>query len=190
MPFSFTPTEFLEVIIVEPKAFPDERGFFMEIYKQSDFAAHGITDAFIQGNFSRSSRDTLRGLHYQKEPKAQGKLVYTMAGEVFDVVVDIRKGSPMFGKWLGISLSSTNRKILYVPRGFAHGFCVVSEEADVMYMTTVEYAPDYEAGVRWNDPDLGINWPISEPKLSTRDKNWPWLKNADNNFRYSVRSRQ
>jgi dTDP-4-dehydrorhamnose 3,5-epimerase len=124
-------------------------------------------------------------LHYQKEPKAQGKLVYTMEGEVFDVVVDIRKGSPMFGKWLGIPLSSKNRKMLYVPRGFAHGFCVISVEAAVCYMTTKEYAPECEAGIRWNDPDLAIDWPVADPLIAARDQNWPALRAADNNFTYS-----
>ena len=184
MPFRFTPTQLTEVIIVEPRVFPDERGFFMETYKKSDFAAHGITDVFVQGNQSRSSKGTLRGLHYQKDPKGQGKLVRAMGGEIFDVVVDIRKGSPSYGNWLAVTLSSTNQKMLYVPRGFAHGFCVMSEQADVFYMTTEEYAPDYEAGICWNDPDLGIDWPIGDPKLSKRDKNWPRLRAADNNFQY------
>src|SRR5439155_828929 len=138
------------VIIVEPRIFPDERGFFVETYKKSDFAAHGIADVFVQGNFSRSSKGTLRGLHYQKVPKEQGKLVRAMGGEIFDVVVDIRKGSPSYGNWLAVTLSSINQKMLYVPRGFAHGFCVMSEQADVFYMTTEEYAPDYEAGICWN----------------------------------------
>ena len=184
MPFRFTPTKFAEVMVVDPKVFPDERGFFMETYKRSDLAAHGITDAFVQTNQSRSSRDTLRGLHYQKNPKSQGKLVRTLSGEVFDVVVDIRKGSPTYGEWLGFSLSSTNNRMLYVPRGFAHGFCVLSEQADILYMVTEEYAPECEAGIIWNDRDLGIDWPIAEPMLSARDKNWPSLRAADNNFQY------
>src|SRR5919108_2290379 len=186
MPFRFTPTKFAEVMIVEPRVFPDERGCFMETYKRSEFTATGITDVFVQGNWSRSSKGTLRGLHYQKEPKGQGKLVGVMAGEIFDVVVDIRKGSPTHGKWLGATLSAKNRKMLYVPRGFAHGFCVLSEQADVVYMATEEYAPDCEAGICWNDPDLGIDWPIVAPNLSTRDQNLPRLRDADNNFTYGM----
>ena len=178
MPFRFIPTEMSGVMIVEPRVFPDERGFFIETYKRSEFAAHGITDVFVQGNWSRSSKGTLRGLHYQKEPKGQGKLVGAMAGEIFDVVVDIRKGSPKYGKWLGIKLSSKGQKMLYVPRGFAHGFCVVSEEADVVYMATAEYAPDCEAGICWNDPDLGIDWPIANPILSPKDAGAPPLQKA------------
>jgi dTDP-4-dehydrorhamnose 3,5-epimerase len=188
MPFRFAETEFRDVVVIEPTVFPDGRGFFKETYKRSEFATHGITDSFVQTNHSRSSRGTLRGLHYQKEPKGQGKLVLTIDGEVFDVVVDIRKGSPSYGKWLGVTLSSVNHRMLYVPRGFAHGFCVVSEEADVLYMTTAEYAQDYEAGIRWNDSDVGINWPVSEPKLSARDQNWPSLRDSDNNFVYATGS--
>jgi dTDP-4-dehydrorhamnose 3,5-epimerase len=157
----------------------------METYKRSDLAVQGITDTFVQANQSRSSKDTLRGLHYQKEPKSQGKLVRTLSGEVFDVVVDIRKGSPTYGEWLGVSLSSKNNRMLYVPRGFAHGFCVLSDEADILYLVTEEYAPDCEAGIIWNDRDLGIDWPIAEPKLSKRDKNWPSLRGADSNFQYA-----
>ncbi len=184
MPFRFTETRFTEVKIIEPAMFPDERGFFMETYKRSALAAHGITDLFVQANQSRSSKDTLRGLHYQKEPKSQGKLVRTLNGEVFDVIVDIRKGSSTYGAWLGISLSSTNHRMLYVPAGFAHGFCVLSEQADIQYMVTEEYAPECEAGIAWNDRDLAIDWPVAEPKLSVRDKNWPSLRAADNNFEY------
>jgi dTDP-4-dehydrorhamnose 3,5-epimerase len=184
MPFRVSATRFAEVLIVEPGVFPDERGFFMEAYKRSELAAHGITDTFIQINQSRSSRDTLRGLHYQKEPKSQGKLVRTLDGEVFDVVVDIRKGSPRYGQWLGVALSSTNNRMLYVPRGFAHGFCVLSEQADILYMVTEEYAPDCEAGIIWNDAELGIDWPVAEPKLSLRDRSWPSLRDADSNFEY------
>ena len=186
MPFRFTPTEISGVMIVEPRVFRDERGFFIETYKRSEFAAHGITDVFVQGNWSRSSKGTLRGLHYQKDPKGQGKLVGAMAGEIFDVIVDIRKGSPNYGKWLGVTLASKSHKMLYVPRGFAHGFCVVSEAADVVYMATAEYAPDCEAGICWNDPDLGIEWPIADPNLSRRDQNLPRLRDADNNFGYAV----
>jgi dTDP-4-dehydrorhamnose 3,5-epimerase len=184
MPFRFIPTEISEVLIVEPRVFADDRGFFMETYKRSEFAEHGIAEAFIQGNHSKSTKGILRGLHYQKHPKAQGKLLRALSGEIYDVVVDIRQGAPTFGKWVGVTLSSENKKMLYVPVGFAHGFCVVSEEAEISYMTTEEYAPECEAGICWNDPHLNIRWPIDKPQLSTRDRNWPGLKCADHNFRY------
>ncbi|MGH7818126.1 MAG: dTDP-4-dehydrorhamnose 3,5-epimerase [Candidatus Binatia bacterium] len=186
MPFRFIKTEISEIVVVEPRVFPDERGFFMETYKRSEFAAQGIDEVFVQVNHSRSSKGTLRGLHYQKHPKAQGKLVRAVAGEIFDVAVDIRQGAPTFGKSVVVSLSSENKKILYVPAGFAHGFCVVSDEAEIAYMTTAEYAPECEAGVRWDDPALAISWPLDDPKLSNRDLGWPFLKDADNNFHYDA----
>jgi dTDP-4-dehydrorhamnose 3,5-epimerase len=145
----------------------------METYKRSEFEAAGLTVTLVQENHSRSSAGTLRGLHYQREPKAQGKLVRVVRGEVFDVAVDIRKGSPTFGQWVGVTLSADNRKSIYVPPGFAHGFCVVSPDADVIYKTTEEYAPDHELGIPWNDPALGIDWPVAAPTLSERDRHWP-----------------
>ena len=186
MPFRFIKTEIPEIVVVEPRVFPDERGFFMEAYKRSEFAAQGIDGVFVQVNHSKSTKGILRGLHYQKHPKAQGKLVRAVAGEIFDVAVDIRQGGPTFGKSVVVSLSSENKKILYVPAGFAHGFCVVSDEAEIAYMTTAEYAPECEAGIRWDDPDLAIGWPITTPELSSRDLGWPRLKDADNNFLYSA----
>lgn len=185
MPFRFTRTEIPEIMIVEPRVFPDERGFFMETYKRSEFAAQGIEESFVQMNHSKSSKGILRGLHYQKRPKAQGKLVHALAGEIFDVAVDIRRGAPTFGKSVAVSLSAENKKMLYVPAGFAHGFCVVSEEAAIAYMTTEEYAPECEAGIRWDDPQLAIAWPIAAPRLSSRDQAWPGFQGADNNFLYS-----
>jgi len=184
MPFRFSRLELPEVILIEPKVFSDDRGFFMETYKYSEFSQNGIAERFVQGNHSHSPRDTLRGLHYQKGPKAQGKLVRTAVGEVFDVVVDIRKGSPRYGRWLAVSLSAENKKMLYVPPGFAHGACVVSAEASLLYMVTEEYAPECEAGVAWNDPALAIAWPAEHPLLSARDRAWPCLSDADNNFIY------
>jgi dTDP-4-dehydrorhamnose 3,5-epimerase len=186
MPFNFTRTAIPEVLVIEPRVFSDLRGFFMETYKRSEFVAEGLTETFVQSNHSRSSKGILRGLHYQKHPHAQGKLVRALAGEIYDVAVDIRQGSPTLGKWVAVSLSSESKKMLYVPVGFAHGFCVVSEEAEVSYMGTEEYAPAYEAGVIWNDPDLGIDWPIAEPELSARDRAWPRLREADNNLRFAV----
>ena len=185
MAFRFVGTVIPEVKIIEPQVFADERGFFMETYKRSEFVALGIDEIFVQANRSKSPRGVLRGLHFQKEPKAQGKLVQALAGEVFDVAVDIRRRAPTFGRSVVIKLSSENKRILYVPAGFAHGFCVISSEAEVSYMTTVEYAPECEAGIRWNDPDLAIDWPIANPQLSNRDLAWPCLKDADNNFYYN-----
>ena len=184
MPFRFTATAIRDVVVIEPRVFPDERGFFMETYKHSEFAAHGIDEIFVQCNQSSSARGTLRGLHYQREPKAQGKLVRTLSGEIYDVVVDLRRGSPTYGKWFGLGLSAADKQMLYVPRGFAHGFCVTSDKAEVAYMTTAEYAPELEAGVIWSDPELSIDWPIRKPELSARDRAWPALKQAENNFRY------
>ena len=186
MPFRFTRLSIPEVILIEPLVFRDQRGFFMETYKRSEFAAEGITETFVQGNHSKSFRGTLRGLHYQKYPKAQGKLVRALSGEIHDVMVDLRLGGPTYGKWVAMTISAEDKKMLYVPGGFAHGFCVISEEAEVLYSATEEYAPDCEAGVVWNDPDLKIEWPIAEPRLSNRDRAWPRLKDADNNFSYAA----
>ena len=184
MPFEFRRLEIPDVVLIQPKAFPDERGFFMETYKLSEFVANGMTSAFVQDNHSRSTRGVLRGLHYQKNPKAQGKLVRVIVGEVFDVAVDIRKGSPTHGKWVGQSLSAENRRIMYCPPGFAHGFCVMSENAEVVYKVTEEFTPETEAGVAWADPEIGVEWPLADPIVSPRDREWPSLRDADNNFTY------
>jgi len=184
MPFTYKRLDIPEVILVEPKVFPDERGFFMETYKYSEFAANGIPQRFVQDNFSHSVRGVLRGLHYQKVPAVQGKLVMVVRGEIFDVAVDIRKGSPTYGRWVGVRLSSENRRMLWVPEGFAHGFVVLSEEADVMYKVTSEYAPELDRGIRWNDPEIGIDWPVKNPILSPKDNTQPFLAEADNNFVY------
>ena len=184
MPFRFTRTAIPDVVIIEPPVFSDERGFFMETYKRSEFAAYGIAENFVQCNHSKSERGILRGLHYQKHPKAQAKLVRAASGEIYDVVVDLRSGSPTYGQWFGATLSAENRKMLYVPGGFAHGFCVTSAEAEILYMATAEYAPELEAGVIWNDSELAIDWPIAKPVLSPRDRAWPALKFADRNFNY------
>ena len=184
MPFRFSRLDLPEVVLIEPKVFPDDRGFFLETYKYSEFARNGIEERFVQENHSHSSRRTLRGLHYQKNPKAQSKIVRVVVGVIFDVVVDIRKGSPRYGQWMGVNLSAENQKMLYIPAGFAHGACVVSQEAGLLYMVTGEYAPECEAGVIWNDPAIGINWPVKEPILSSRDQAWPPLLDADNNFVY------
>jgi dTDP-4-dehydrorhamnose 3,5-epimerase len=173
MPFTFEPTALPDVVLISPTVFGDDRGFFMETYKQSEFRAAGIEAPLVQENHSRSAAGTLRGLHYQREPRAQGKLVRVVHGAIYDVAVDIRHGSRTFGRWVAIALTADSRQALYVPPGFAHGFCVTSDVADVIYMTTEEYAPDLEHGISWNDPSLAIPWPIAEPTLSARDRTWP-----------------
>ncbi len=184
MPFRFKRLGIPDLILIEPQVFTDERGFFMESYKHSDFKKMGIEELFLQDNHSYSKRGVIRGLHYQNPPKSQGKLVRVIAGEIFDVAVDIRKGSPTYGKWEAVILSSDNKKMLYIPAGFAHGFCTLSEFAEVIYKCTTEYAPEYEAGIAWNDPDINIDWPIKDPILSKKDSLLPPLKNADNRFVY------
>ena len=175
MPFSFEPTELPGVVIIDPKVYVDPRGFFMETYKKSEFARGGIDADFVQENHSRSVVGTLRGLHLQRPPKAQAKLVRVVEGEIFDVAADIRPDSPTYGVWVGARLSSENRRSLFIPAGFAHGFCVISAEAQVVYKTTDEYAPELEWGVRWDDPLLAIPWPCTQPLLSERDRRWPLL---------------
>lgn len=183
MPFVFKRLEIPEVILVESQAFPDERGFFLESFKESIFSANGIKTKFVQDNFSNSTKGVLRGLHYQKNPKAQAKLVMATRGEIFDVAVDIRKSSPTYGKWVGQILSSQNHSLLYIPEGFAHGFCVTSDTADVLYKVSSEYYPEHERGIIWNDPDLSIKWPTdNNPVVISKDLQLPTLKNADNNF--------
>jgi len=175
MAFTFEPTDLPGVIVISPQVYGDARGFFMETYKQSEFQAAGIEVALVQENQSRSTEGTLRGLHYQREPRAQAKLVRVVYGAIYDVAVDIRHGSATFGRWVAMTLSAENRKSLYVPAGFAHGFCVTTDAAEVIYMTSDEYAPELEHGILWNDPALAIPWPVAEPTLSLRDMAWPPL---------------
>ena len=151
-------------------------------YRREDFAAHGIAESFVQDNYSRSVRGVLRGLHYQKDPHAQGKIIQVLNGEMYDVAVDLRRGSPTYGQWVGMRLSDARSELLYVPPGFAHGFCVLSEVADFTYKCTDIYAPETYRGIAWDDPDLGIPWPVKNPILSQRDQNLPRFKDADNNF--------
>ena len=184
MPFNFQRLEIPEVILIEPTVFNDERGFFMETYKYTDFAKFGMKGEIVQENHSKSKKNVLRGLHYQKLPKAQSKLVRCVSGEIFDVAVDIRKGSPTYRKWIGIILSENNKREVYIPRGFAHGFCVLSDFAEVVYKTDNEYSPEYERGVIWNDPTINIQWPFRNPIISPKDLNLPLLDRADNNFVY------
>ncbi len=183
MPFSFRRLEIPDVVLIESQRFHDERGAFLEAYKHSAFAAHGIAGPFVQDNLSQSRRHVLRGLHYQKSPAAQAKLLLVVRGEIFDVVVDIRRGSPTYGRWAGVTLSAgAGPQMLYVPVGFAHGFVVLSEEATVVYKTTAEYAPELERGIRWNDPALNIAWPVASPMLNARDAGLPALAEADHDF--------
>ncbi|MFO7560902.1 MAG: dTDP-4-dehydrorhamnose 3,5-epimerase [Desulfobacterales bacterium] len=171
-----TPLE--EVLIVEPQVFSDSRGFFMETYHKDRYERNGMDAVFVQDNFSCSVQGTLRGLHYQF-PNAQKKLVQVLKGEVFDVAVDIRKGSPAFGKWTGVILSETNRRQLFIPEGFAHGFAVLSSEAIFSYKCSDFYTPHSEKGIVWNDPDLDIEWPIAAPILSEKDTKYPCLQDVN-----------
>lgn len=184
MPFTFKDFEQLpDVLLIEPRTFPDDRGWFCETYKKSDFAAHGVDFDFSQDNHSRStSKGILRGLHFQKEPAAQGKLVRCVVGEIFDVAVDIRKGSPTYTKWVSATLSADNHAMIWVPPGFAHGVLTISEIAEITYKVTSEYSPTHDRSVRWNDPAIGIAWPVANPILSRKDAEAPLLQDADNNF--------
>lgn len=177
----FEPTEIPDVVLIKPKVFGDHRGFFMETWHAGVFAKAGIDEHFVQDNHSKSSQGILRGLHYQiRQP--QGKLVRVVSGEVYDVAVDIRDGSPTFGKWVGEFLSEENKNMLWVPPGFAHGFYVVSDYAEFVYKCTELYAPEHERSIRWNDPDLAISWPLisgQQPILSDKDANAPLLKAAE-----------
>ena len=184
VPFSFKKLDIPDVILVEAKTFPDDRGFFMESFKESEFNKNGINTKFVQDNYSHSTKGILRGLHYQKDPKAQAKLVMAIKGEIFDVAVDIRKNSPTYGKWVGETLSEENHRLLFVPQGFAHGFQVLSDEVDVIYKVDNEYSPENDRGILWNDPDVDIKWPLEETLVSDKDKKQPLLKDADNNFTY------
>lgn len=167
-----------DVLLITPKVFGDERGFFMETYKQQLFSEAGIDLAFTQDNHSRSGKDILRGLHYQlRHP--QGKLVRVVRGEVFDVAVDIRKGSPYFGQWVACVLSAENKQQLYVPPGFAHGFCTLSDEVDFIYKCTDVYHPEDEYGVLWSDPNINIDWPKGQYKLSEKDQQNPILADCN-----------
>lgn len=184
MAFKFIKSAIPEVLFVEPKIYNDERGYFFETFKYTEFLAQGVSRKFVQTNYSRSKRGVLRGLHYQCYPKAQAKLVQVVIGEIFDVAVDIRRSSPTYGKWVSEILSAENRRMLYIPEGFAHGFCVLSEEVEMLYCCSEEYAPDFEGGVIWNDPALNITWPIKDPIVSERDQKFKTLANARHNFEY------
>lgn len=170
-----TETKLSGVVIMEPDVHKDDRGFFLETWNRKRYEDNGIREPFVQDNVSFSQKGILRGLHFQ-HPQSQGKLVQVLSGEVMDVAVDIRIGSPTFGQWIGEVLSGENHKQMYIPPGFAHGYCVMSEMALFSYKCTDFYNPDTEHGIIWNDPDLSINWPIQEPLLSSRDAGYSRLK--------------
>lgn len=182
--FKFIKTSIEGLYIIEPTVFGDKRGFFMETYQREEFKEAGLDFNFVQDNHSKSSKGVLRGLHFQYT-KPQGKLVRVIKGEVFDVAVDLRKNSPTFGKWEGFILSDKNKKQLYVPEGFAHGFLVLSNEAEFIYKCTEFYYPQDEGGILWNDPDVGIEWPLDDVdnvKLSDKDNKLKTLKETEVNF--------
>jgi len=162
------------VLVIEPDVFTDNRGFFIETYNQNRYRASGIKRTFVQDNISFSVKGTLRGLHFQIK-RSQAKLVQVATGEIFDVVVDIRTGSATFGQWVGFHLSEHNKRQLFIPEGFAHGFCVLSETAHCLYKCSEHYAPEDEGGILWSDPDIGIDWPVKDPIVSEKDMNFPLL---------------
>jgi dTDP-4-dehydrorhamnose 3,5-epimerase len=182
MSFRFTPLTLPGLILVEVTRHGDARGFFAETYRESAFRAAGIELPFVQDNHSRSTCGVLRGLHYQLPPKPQGKLIRVIQGEVFDVVVDLRRGSPGYGRWVGTRLLGDDGRLLWIPPGFAHGFLVLSESVDLIYKVTAEFDAGLDRGIRWNDPAIGIEWPTDAPVLSPRDQALPTLANAENPF--------
>lgn len=175
------------VVVIEPQVFGDERGWFMETYHLARLQEYGLKINFVQDNHSYSAaKGTLRGLHYQLNPKAQAKLVRCTRGAIFDVAVDIRRGSPTYAQWFGLELSADNRKQLFIPRGFAHGFITLTEDAEVQYKVDEYYAPACDRSIRWNDPDINITWPADTPPiLSAKDAAAPLLRDADHNFTYA-----
>ena len=182
MPFEFERQAIKDVILVKPKVFGDNRGFFMETYKKSAFVAAGIKDDFNQDNHSKSTKGVLRGLHYQAAPYGQAKIVRCGRGRIYDVAVDIRPNSPTFGKYVKVELSEENKQMLYIPVGFAHGFVVLSDEAELLYKASGEYNPQADRGVLWSDKDINIDWEIDfEPILSEKDKVQPRLKDINKN---------
>jgi dTDP-4-dehydrorhamnose 3,5-epimerase len=187
MSFVFTRLAVADVVLVEPTTRGDERGWFREMFKADAFAEWGIPTTFVQENASSSTPGVLRGLHFQRPPFAQGKLVSVTMGAVFDVAVDVRTGSPTFGQWVGEELSAENGRQLWIPEGFAHGFCVVSESsAQLSYKVTNVYSGPHDGGVQFDDPAIGIDWPISNPVLSDKDRNLPLLADCDHGFSFDA----
>lgn len=172
-----TPTSLPEVLMLDLERHDDARGSFMELWREDKLAAAGIPARIVQANLTTSRKGVLRGLHFQ-EPNAQDKLIAVLSGAIFDVAVDIRRGSPRFGRWVGVELSASNRRQLWIPRGFAHGLCVLTDEAQVQYGCTDYYAPAHDRTIRWDDPALGIDWPVRMPALSAKDESAPLLANA------------
>lgn len=177
MPFEFEDLGLSGVLLIKPKIFRDDRGYFLETYKKEDLGGAGIGSEFVQDNYSRSVYGVLRGMHFQREPHAQAKIVQCVRGVIYDVAVDLRRGSPTFGGYAACILSDNNRRQLYVPRGFAHGFLVLSDVGEVMYKVDNPYTPECEGGLIWDDPDVNVPWPIDDPILAERDRGWPQLKN-------------
>ena len=178
MAFHFTPLSLPDVVLIEPTRYRDDRGFFSETFRASAFEPH-VREAFVQDNMTRSGPGVLRGLHFQLPPKAQGKLIQVVSGVIFDVAVDLRLSSPTFEQWVGNTLSADTGHMLWIPPGFAHGYAVTSDGADVAYKVTAEYDPALDRGIRWDDPDLGIEWPIMDPILSEKDRGLPLLSGAE-----------
>jgi len=189
MDFKVTPLKIAEVLLVEHERYGDERGFFAETYRADIFAKHGIAK-LVQDNHSRSAKGVLRGLHFQNDPAAMGKLVRCTRGTIFDVAVDLRQGSPTFAQWVGHTINQDDTQLLWIPPGFAHGFAALSEVADLMYRTSAYYSPQHDRAVVWNDPDIGIAWPIEDPVLSKKDAAAPCLRDCDANFVYREASSQ
>lgn len=179
MSFTFKKLDIPEVILMESTISPDERGFFTEIFRSSDFEKNGMPGHFPQDNYSRSKKGVIRGLHYQLNPKAQGKLVRVIKGEIIDVAVDIRRGSPTFLKKVSVILNDKNNHMLYIPPGFAHGFIALSDEVRFLYKCTEEYSKEHERGIRFDDPEINIDWGISNPTVSDKDLSLPYLKDAE-----------
>jgi dTDP-4-dehydrorhamnose 3,5-epimerase len=171
---------------IKPRVFRDERGFFLETYAAEGFAERGMSTAFVQDNHSRSlRRGVLRGMHFQRPPHTQAKLIRAVRGAIYDVIVDLRRGSPTYGQWRGFELDDTDLGMLYVPHGFAHGFCTLTDETDVVYKVDAYYAPECDGGLLWSDPDVNISWPVQTPLLSKKDRELPRLAQLDSPFQYA-----
>jgi dTDP-4-dehydrorhamnose 3,5-epimerase len=183
--FRFKRLSIPDVIHIETDVHKDARGYFAEMYRSEDFKSNGIPGSFVQLSTSRSSKHVIRGLHYQTLPKAQGKLITVLHGSIFDVAVDIRAGSRTFGNWVGMELNAESKDMVYIPQGFAHGFCALSDTADVLYNLTDYYSPEYEKGIRWDDPQINIKWPVPNTEISLKDRSLPLLAFAENNFIYT-----
>lgn len=179
MSFTFRALSIPDIILIEPVVFPDNRGYFFEIFRESEFNNANLPVIFPQDNFSFSGKNVIRGLHYQKHPKTQGKIVAVIKGRIWDVAVDIRRNSSTYLKWISIELNDENRSMLYIPPGFAHGFLALSEDVHLLYKCTNEYDSKLDAGIRWDDPDIGIRWPVKNPILSEKDAKLPHINQVE-----------